>query len=210
MSDTKTIIFDFDGTLADSLTLVIEIIQQIVPGHDGATKEQIETLRGKPARELARFLGVPIWKAPMLIRRGQKIMQNRLSEVPVFPGMTDVLEAFGEKGYSVHLISFNSAENVKKFIETNELDTYFESITGSVGLFGKSKAIRKLCRSTKVSRGDVWYVGDEVRDVVAAKKAGVHMVAVGWGFNRPDALRAMEPDAVAATPKDLTNFILKA
>ena len=66
-----TVIFDFDGTIADSLELVIEIFRTLVPGHDDASDEQIEALRNLSVRHIADTLGVPMWKVPFLVYRGR-------------------------------------------------------------------------------------------------------------------------------------------
>lgn len=205
--NSQTIIFDFDGTIADSLSLVIEIFQSLVPGHDDAPEDQIEALRSLSVRHIASILGIPMWKVPFLVKRGRKIMHKRLDEVSVFAGLSEVIALLHEQGYSLHVLSSNSTENVRAYMKMQQLDRYFISINGGVGLFGKKRAIRRLCSSNKVSIDHTWYVGDEVRDVMAAKKAGVKAVAVGWGFNHPDALQDSHPDALASTPLELQKIL---
>lgn len=202
-----TIIFDFDGTIADSLALIIEIFHTLVPGHDDASDEQIEALRNLSVRHIADAIGVPMWKVPFLVWRGRKIMRGRLDEVMVFPGLPEVFEKLRSNGYPLHIVSSNSTENVQTYISKQGLTDSFKSITGGVGLFGKKRAIQKLCKTYNTPLDRVWYVGDEVRDVVAAKKAGVRVVAVGWGFNHPNILSETGPDALVMTPAELLKTI---
>lgn len=204
---STTVIFDFDGTIADSLELVIEIFRTLVPGHDDASDEQIEALRNLSVRHLADTLGVPMWKIPFLVWRGRKIMRGRLDEVMVFPGLPEVFNKLQSEGYVLHILSSNSTENVRAYIIQQGLTKYFTSINGGIGLFGKKRAIRKLCKRYNTPLERVWYVGDEVRDVVAAKKAGVRVAAVGWGFNHPNALMQSGPSALVMTPTELLDTI---
>jgi phosphoglycolate phosphatase len=205
--NNRTIIFDFDGTIADSLDLIIEIFRSLVPGKDDVSSSQIETLRNLSIHHIANTLGVPMWKVPLLVRRGRKVMRRQLDEVTVFDGLPDVLKRFHEQGYVMHVLSSNSNDTLRVFLERHNLAAYFTSINGGIGLFGKKRAIRGLCKRNNIPLSSAWYVGDELRDIVAAKKAGVRIVAVGWGFNHPKALEEMKPDALALTPSDLFRII---
>ena len=136
-------------------------------------------------------------------------MRGRLDEVMVFPGLPEVFKKLQANGYKLHILSSNSTENVRTYISQQGLTDNFESINGGVGLFGKKRAIRKLCKIYDTPLERVWYVGDEVRDVVAAKKAGVKVVAVGWGFNHQKALTQAGPDILVMTPTELVKAIIE-
>lgn len=208
MANTRTIIFDFDGTIVDSLDLVIEVFKEMVPEHENASQDQVEALRNLSVKDISSSLGVPIWKVPFLVNKGRGLMQKRIDQVSVFEGLEVALSQLQAKGCKLHIISSNSTENVQNYIKNAGLDQYFESINGGVGLFGKKKYINRLCKKYCQNKEIVWYVGDEIRDIKAAKKAGVHMVAVGWGFNHPETLKAQKPDAVAMNLVDLEKIIL--
>jgi phosphoglycolate phosphatase-like HAD superfamily hydrolase len=51
------------------------------------------------------------------------------------------------------------------------------------------------------------YIGDEIRDVKAAKKAAIPVAAVGWGFNSAGALEAFSPDFLLSHPDDLHQLV---
>lgn len=207
MARSKVLIFDFDGTIADSLAMVIDIFRSLVPGHDDASDEQIEALRSLSVKHIAKALDVPIWKVPLLVRRGRKVMHTRVHELQVIPGIPEAVRALHAEGYTMYVASSNSQENIQKFLTDHAIADNFAGIVGSIGLFSKARAIRRLCRQQHIERAHVWYVGDEVRDIVAAREAGVHPVAVGWGFNHPDALQETGPDAYVATPQELVKIL---
>ena len=60
----------------------------------------------------------------------------------------------------------------------------------------------------KLSKSDVYFVGDEVRDIEAGKKAGIKTIAVSWGYNTKDALAKEQPDYIIDTPLDLKTVVL--
>ena len=66
-----------------------------------------------------------------------------------------------------------------------------------------AKALRRIIKQERIDRTRVLYVGDEMRDVAAAKKAKVAVAAVSWGFHTEALLRGLRPDAVLAEPSEL-------
>ncbi len=53
----------------------------------------------------------------------------------------------------------------------------------------------------------MFYVGDEVRDVVAARQAQVKSIAVTWGFNTLTALQQAQPHALIEQPQELLTIL---
>ncbi len=203
----KTVIFDFDGTIADSLGLVVEIYRQLTNDTRQLTSAEYEALRKLPAQKVARSIGVPLWRIPFLVRKGRKIMHSRLSEVQVFEGLPQALERLQEQGYALRIVTSNSVENVQKFLNEHDLSEYFSDIVGDVGLFNKAKVLRKIIKNDRLDAVQSYYVGDEARDIVASKKAGIRIVSVAWGYNHEDLLRDLQPYAIARTPHELVNII---
>lgn len=203
----KTVIFDFDGTIADSLGLVVEIYRQLTNDTRKLTPAEYEALRKLPAQKVARSIGVSLWRIPFLVRKGRKIMHSRLGEVDVFEGLPEALERLKEQGYTLRIVTSNSAENVQKFLDDHQLSEYFSDIVGDVGLFNKAKVLRKIIKGDALDASQSYYVGDEARDIVASKKAGLRIISVAWGYNHEDLLRDLQPYAIARTPHELVNII---
>lgn len=199
----STIIFDFDGTIANSLELVIEIYSQLTGDARKLTLEERDTLRKMPAQKVMKTLGVPMWRAPFLVNKGRKIMHNRLGEVGVFVGLPEVLRTLQDRGYTLRIVTSNSVENVQAFLDKNGLSEYFIDITGSIGLFSKAKTLKQIVKKEKLDKNQTYYVGDEARDVAASKKAGLKVVSVTWGYNHEVLLEKLQPYALAKTPNDL-------
>jgi phosphoglycolate phosphatase len=204
----STIIFDFDGTIADSMWVILAIAEELL----GITvpAAEVEQIRDQSAMQVIKQYKVPLWKAPRLLTQGKRMMRERLHEVKVFDGMVPLLETLQAEGHTMRIMSSNSQRNVQAFLDEHNLTSYFASIDGSVGLFVKAPALRKIIRHYEIDKDNVYYVGDEARDIEGAKKAGVPIVAVGWGYNSPRLLKSMQPDFFAAKPADIAKVIGRA
>jgi HAD superfamily hydrolase (TIGR01549 family) len=203
----KTIIFDFDGTIADSLGLVIEIYRQLTKDTRKLTPEEYEALRKLPAQKVAQSIGVPLWRVPFLVRKGRKIMRSRLNEVQVFDELPATLKTLKDQGYVLRIVTSNSVDNVQKFLNDHELSEYFSDIRGDIGLFSKAKVLKKIIKNEVLDPSQTYYVGDEARDIVASKKAGLRIVSVSWGYNHEDLLRDLDPYAIVHSPKELIDIL---
>jgi HAD superfamily hydrolase (TIGR01549 family) len=197
------LIFDFDGTIADSLPVIVKVYHELMPDRPELTTKDFHRLRSLPARQVAKELGISWWKAPFLLTKGRSRMYKYMPEVKVFAGIPEVLRQLTERGYKLQIVSSNSSKNVAKFLETHGLSDYFVGIHGKAGAFSKVKALKKILKSANLVAGETYYVGDEVKDSVAAHAVGMPNVAVTWGFNDKGSLAATQPTHLVDTPKDL-------
>ena len=70
-------------------------------------------------------------------------------------------------------------------------------------MFRKDQKIKKAIKQYQFSTSDTTYIGDESRDVKAAKKAGVKSIAVAWGFEGRKLLEMARPDKIIDKPSQL-------
>lgn len=203
----KTIIFDFDGTIADSLQLVMAIYTELT-GHN-PTPQELDEYRKMPIPKLIKELGIPLWRAPGMIAKGQKIMRGHLTDLKTFAGLPEVIARLHRSGYTMHIVSTNSQGNVDAFLDQHGMRAYFSEIHGSIGLFAKSKTLRRIVKKYTLQAHETWYVGDEVRDIMASHKAGLRIASVTWGYHHRELLEKMHPDGLADTPEQLFNLVTK-
>lgn len=203
MSD---LIFDFDGTIANSFEVVEKIFYELT-GHDPITdKHIIAHLRRQPLLKAAKEMHVSPTQMPRLLIKGRALMQHRMNQVKAFPGIPPVLRELHNKGNRLFIISSNSQHNVEEFLKEHDLLDCFDTVYGGVGLFNKARVLKKVMRRNKITVEDSFYIGDEVRDINAAKHAGVRIVSVAWGYNDVAALKAEKPFVTATEPSDLLHI----
>lgn len=204
---SRTVIFDFDGTIADTLDIIIELYREMTGDHRHLSREEIDTLRKLPIAKLIKTIDVPLYKVPALLSRGRKLMRERVADARIFPGMKQLLKDLTGQGYVIHIVSSNSQDNVQSFLEKHKLTKYFVEIHGSIGLFQKSKVLHDIATRGHITPHDAWYVGDEARDITAAKKAGLRIASVTWGYQHVDLLQTLSPTAVANSPTELKDIL---
>ena len=96
----------------------------------------------------------------------------------------------------------NSVKNVQAFCEKHDLNI-FTSIIHCSRIWGKHHAFKKYASDHKIQLQEMIYIADEIRDIDAAQKAHVDILAVGWGYNTPETLQAHHPNYFVESPEEL-------
>ena len=205
----KLIIFDFDGTIADTFEPLITIIQRLSQefGYKSVSPEDIDLFRSLTTREIIYQAGVSIWKLPFILRKIKKELNKDIKLVRPFQGMKEALLDLKSQGNELGIITSNSQENVELFLENNQLDTIFSFICSGTTIFGKNKVINRVLTQKNINLSDVIYVGDETRDIEAAKKSNIQVIAVSWGFNSKEILSNQNPDYLIEYPQQLIEVV---
>lgn len=200
------IIFDMDGTIADSFDYVSEFMAKEA-GLPPLTDEQKRQLRGMSMAGMVRVLGFPWWQGVLLFFKGRRGMHQSVRQLRAFQGMPEVIRKLHAEGHELFVLSSNSVRNIRNFLHHQKIHKYFLEIYGGAGMLGKAPALKELLKENNIELDQAVYVGDERRDVEAAKAVGVRTVAVTWGFAHRDNLIALEPMAVADTPAQLMQIL---
>ena len=204
-STKPLLIFDFDGTLAQTLETGIGIFNEIAPewGLKPVTMEEARELRKLHTRALLDRLGVSRLMAVKLAAHIRRLLHERMDEVKLIPDVAEALRELQQEKFRMGILSSNSAENVRMFLQRYQLDDCFSFIEAGVSLFGKPRRIRNVLKLVKVPTTEVIYVGDETRDMEASRKAGVCGLAVCWGANGREAMITEGPEFCVDTPPEM-------
>jgi phosphoglycolate phosphatase len=197
-------IFDLDGTLADSLPWFQRHVNDIADkfGFRRIAEEEIGSLRRAGPRETLERLEVPAWKLPMIVRYTRRLKSTHLDDIPLFPGTDAMLRALKEGGLSLALVSSDTLENAKRQLGAANAALFSHFACGA-SLFGKAAKFRRVLRRAGADARYTIAIGDEVRDVEAARSAGIACGAVTWGYATAEALRELEPDLVFEQMEDI-------
>lgn len=202
------IIFDFDGTIADTLPELVRVLNLLGDdfGYKKIANKDINRLRGVELRQAFRELGISGLKLPFLVRKVKSELRARMSFVKPQKGVKDALSRLKKDGFSLGILTSNSRANIDLFLKDNGLD-FFDFIYCGSSIFGKGNVLQRLIRSQNLRQEKVVYVGDETRDIMAARKAKVRVVSVSWGFNSKKLLASRSPDFLVESPKELVNVL---
>lgn len=209
--NNKTIIFDFDGTIGDTLGTGIEIFNSFSDeyGIPQIKAEDIPFLKSKKPRELMKMYNIKPWVLPKLIVRIKGALKKEMMNIQPFPGMVQVLEDLHAKGYRVGIMTSNTKENVQAFLDNYEMNHLIEFIYSGKNIFGKSKILKRVIKKEGIEQDSSFYVGDETRDIEAAQDIKLRVISVSWGFNARDLLVSTHPDKLVDTPQELLHYILQ-
>jgi phosphoglycolate phosphatase len=201
-------IFDLDGTLADSFPWLLRTINDVADRFDfrRVADEDIEGLRHASTHEILTRLEVPLWKLPAIARYARRLKAEATAEIPLFAGAELMLRMLATSGVQLALVTSDSEANARE--KLGDAAGLFSHFDCAASLFGKPAKFRRVIRRAGVPPAQVIAIGDEVRDIEAARAAGVACGAVCWGYAAPAALRASRPDFVFARIDDIAPALL--
>jgi len=191
----RLVLFDFDGTLADSLPFFVAVFNQIADRHRFARIDpaEVPALRHLDARQMMARVGMPRWKLPFVARSFLALMRRSPERIPLFPGIPDALRRLAEDGTALGIVTSNAEDNVRAILGPG-LAGLFQHYECGASIFGKRRRLSRVLRRAGVAPHQALYVGDQATDLEAARSAGLAFAAVGWGYGDLAALTALRPD----------------
>lgn len=205
-----TIIFDFDGTLCNSLPELYQIVNRLATeyGYLEVTPEMVPRLRESSVLESVQILKVPVYRIPALIKRCRNELRAQVENLSSFEGLGDELRKLRSRGMTLGIISSNSEENIRAFLNKQNWDCFSFIYSGS-SLFGKGRLLKHCLEEKALDRLSTLYVGDEIRDIEAARRAQIKSIGVAWGFQTASRIKNAKPDTVIERPTELLEACLK-
>lgn len=194
----KFVVFDFDGTLVDTCNEIKKAL-----GEDVFNKRKAYRalwLRYIIQRFFLSFQFFPGVR-PLILRKVD------YSKVKMFPGMKEELKLLSLR-YEIGIVSNNIKSNVFKVLDREGLVDIFNFVYCTNYIKNKQGILTKICKKNAVDLKEVVYVGDEVWDVLAAKKAGVGSVATTWGYDEKKVLVKSSPDILIDESHELSDAIV--
>jgi phosphoglycolate phosphatase len=199
----RLIVWDFDGTLADTLALALATYNDLAARHGFMRVEDPAAVRGLGTRAFLRRHGIPLIHVPFLIREYRAATRSQMGSIRLFDGLPEVLRHLRAEGSRLGVLSSNSADNIGACLRGNGVRDLFDFVVGYPRLLGKARALRRILCREGVRPPQCLYVGDEVRDVQAARAADVDCAAVGWGFHTAELLAQQAPTFLWSSPGDV-------
>lgn len=207
----KTIIFDFDGTIADSIpsnAKILELFNILATENNfkNITLKEIENLRDVGLYESIKLLKIPFYKIPFIANRVRKIIKADETISRPIKNMPEVLKILKKKGYALGIMTSNKKESVETFLKKYNLEI-FDFVYSGRNLFGKDQVLKSLFNKQKIDQKGAIYVGDEIRDIQATQKIDLPIIAVTWGYNSKKGLLTHEPEYLIENPSELEKTI---
>ena len=204
----KLAIFDFDGTLANSLPWLLKVINTVAARYRFRPVEahELEDLQGFGPRELLAYIGLPIWKLPLVARHVRNLMGEEIHEIHLYPGVPEMLDRLAERGVEIAIVTSNSEENVRRVLGPRHAEL-IRHYACKASLFGKRKKLRQVLRATDVPRERIISIGDEVRDIQASHAERLAFGVATWGYSSMEAVQAYGPEEIFFRVEDIPERI---
>ncbi|AEF94686.1 HAD-superfamily hydrolase, subfamily IA, variant 3 [Desulfotomaculum nigrificans CO-1-SRB] len=207
----KTVLFDFDGTLADSLPLIRRTYQRVfdqmnVPWDDVKVMKTV----GLPLRQIAiKFVGEERHtEFFQLYQHYYAIEHDNMTRA--YPGTLEMLADLKGNGCRMGVVTSKSHRVVMRSINFLGLERYFDVFIGAEDVTKHKPQPEPILKALELMgepAATAAYVGDSPFDIMAGKRAGVVTIGVTWGISDRDELVGHEPDYILDTWADLVKII---
>lgn len=199
------VIFDFDGTLANSVSVQNKILNELAVNHhfDKISAEDFKNRDNLTLYQKAQLL----WLVITIQSEFKALYNENIANVKPFDGLLSMLPLLQDHGYKIVIISSNAEENISKFLKQNNFTSEI-LIISTKGIFGKQKAFAKFVKQQQCSTADILYIGDEIRDVKACNKSGVDVAFVKWGLDADKDLTSYNIKLIVSSPSELQQLLI--
>ncbi|KGN40106.1 HAD family hydrolase [Knoellia aerolata] len=208
----QTILFDLDGTLADTIPLIVASYQHAFREVRGEEVDEVRARAwiGRP------LLGALLEEDP---ERGHELdrtyrewnLANTSRLIRRYAGVPEMLAALTEAGAAVHVVTSKRRDTARTALAAVGID-HLVDVVGALEDTTRHKPepdpLLQAARRLGIDPATAVYVGDATVDVLAARAAGMAALAVTWGAGERDALAATGPEAVFDSVGELTAYLL--
>ncbi len=205
------VIFDFDGTISDTSEGVIASIKYAFErlGVDVGVDFDYARFIGPALMDsFQRFVGLTHEQAKLATAAYREVYTPKnVYLCSLYDGVIEMLETLRANGIRLSIASAKPENQLKKAVDALGISDYFDVVCGQtddkIEHNDKSDIIRRaICGTSPVM------VGDSIHDVAAARKVGVPVVGVTYGFTSFEHMTDAKPDYIASSPHDIAKIVL--
>jgi phosphoglycolate phosphatase len=209
-----TVLFDFDGTLADSSKLIIPSIRYTYRKMELQTppNEILHKFIGPPLHEAFRVIGMPTGLIDRAVEIYRECFNDRnFMDINLFDGIEYLLKTLKDSGVRLAVASVRIEDKLKEICSEIRIDRYFEAVCGRVeeeGVLTKADVIRRALHQLGNPKGKTVLVGDSDFDEEGAAEAGIDFIAVMYGFGFDSKADIQQSVYIADTVIDLAEYLI--
>ena len=216
----KAIIFDLDGTLADTISAIQAGLNLTMRsfGYPEHSYDEVLSYVNNGARELCRrAMPKELQSDEGLVDAVKADYDKKYAETyhltdKTYEGVVEALSALKASGYKIAVLSNKQDEFVKKLCLKLLPDGICDACYGQRDSYPAKpdKTVPHLvAKELGVTPSECEFVGDSDVDVKTAKNAGMLSVGVAWGYRPPEMLLSLGADLIVNTPDEIVKFIVK-
>mgnify|MGYP003331419537 CR=1 FL=1 len=210
------ILFDLDGTLADTAPDLVGALNHVLLAA-GRDPVPLETARWWVAGGSVRLIAEGFRISPAEAKASPERQQllnvygaHICEHTRLFPGIAELLEWLESQAIPWGVVTNKPGRYTDPLLRELQLQSRASAIvSGDTLAVSKPDPAPLLLASGKIQRAAAQcvYVGDDHRDVVAGRGAGMTTVAVDWGYGRPEEIPAWRADVEVSKPSEILRFV---
>lgn len=214
-ADVRGIIFDLDGTLADTLLDIAAGVNHALTS-EGLPVAEPETVKGWVGEGYVVLMKRAAPKADdaqlqRLVKVGAAYYkEHAVDQTHLYPGIAELLATLNQKGVPIAVLSNKPAPVTGPTVKSLCPSVKFAAVVGY-----RDEATKKpnpalaleIADKMSLAAGQVAFVGDSATDIATARNAGMKAVAVTWGFRSREQLLAASPDVLIDKPAELLGLL---
>lgn len=200
----KLVILDFDGTMADTRSLIVRTMQKVIATlHlDKRTDEECAAMIGLPLKETFTTL-LPISKEQGLecerLYREIFAASDPIKSVHLFPKVLETIAALHSKGITLTIASSRGHESLDAYVEEMHLAPYIHYVLGAEDVEHakpQPDAVLKTLKELRFTPEETLVVGDMTYDILMGSRAGAHTCGVTYGNGTREELLSVNAESI--------------
>lgn len=204
----QLVIFDFDGTLADSYTWFLSIYSDLARRFQLPPMEraELEALRRMDFTAIMKEHKISAFKAIQMGAYLKQLMSSQIDRVQLVDGIQEVINELANRQVKLAVVSSNDESNVRRVLGEGYAGRFFAFECG-VAILGKAAKFLNILRKSGVRPYQTLSIGDEIRDLKSSHQVGIPFGAVTWGYTDAERLAAQNPDFLFTRPSQILDVL---
>jgi len=215
MPAIRTALFDLDGTLIDSIDLILASYRHTLAAHGLPPVPDSEWLRGvgTPLRvQLGQWATSPEQLLALTATYRDYNLANHDQMILSYPGITELLQGVRTAGLRTGVVTSKNREGTRRGLRLFGLEEFIEIMVCADDVERPKphpEPVRRAVQQLGADPATTIFVGDSIHDLHSGRGAGVLTGAVLWGPFRREELEPADPDFWLETPEDLKRLLLQ-
>jgi len=216
MSAIRTVLFDLDGTLIDSVRLILDSYHHTLASHGLPPRSDEEWLRGVGTLFTTQFAE---WRdargtlEAMIATYREYNLKHHDRMVTVYPGVVEAVRRIREAGARTGLVTSKNRLGALRGLTLVRLETMMDVLVCADEVTNPKphpEPVEKAVAMLGADPATTVYVGDSIHDMQSGRAAGVRTVAVLWGPFGRSHLEGAKPDYWVETPAELAELVVES
>ncbi len=210
----KTVLFDFDGTVFDTVEGITKSVRYALQKHGmDAELDELRCFAGPPLVDMfMSFSHVSHERAEQLVLDfRERYVPTGVYESEPFPGIRELLIRLWEAGMTLGIATSKPQPMAELLLERSGLRECFDVVEGSganINNDAKWQILKRAMERAGARPGECVLIGDTKYDVEGAKRCGIPCIGVRWGYAAPGELETAGADAIVNNSEELKKVLI--